>query len=58
MLGVILVSILQKNLIMMGLSTYWQQFFIGVVLILGVSITYLQAKLQDSGRTIIVKEQE
>ncbi|MFA5513878.1 MAG: ABC transporter permease [Sphaerochaetaceae bacterium] len=58
MLGVILITLLEKNLIMIGLSTYWQQFFIGVVLILGVSITYLQAKFQDGGRTIIVKDEE
>ncbi len=58
MIGVLLITILEKNLIMIGLSTYWQQFFVGVVLILGVSITYLQAKFQDSGRTIIVKDEE
>jgi simple sugar transport system permease protein len=58
MLGIILITILEKNLIMMGLSTYWQQLFIGVVLILGVSITYLQAKFQQSGKTIIATEEE
>lgn len=46
MLGVILITILEKNLILMGLSSYWQQFFIGVVIILGVSITYAQNKFQ------------
>lgn len=58
MIGVILITILEKNLIMIGLSSYWQQFFVGLVLLIGVSITYLQAKFQDSGRRIIVKEEE
>lgn len=58
MIGVMLITILEKNLIMIGLSSYWQQFFVGVVLILGVSITYLQAKFQKTGRQIIVKEEE
>lgn len=51
MLGVALITILQKNLILMGLSSYWQQFFIGVVIILGVSITYAQNKLQAKHNT-------
>jgi simple sugar transport system permease protein len=58
MIGVALITILEKNLIMIGLSSYWQQFFVGLVLVMGVSITYLQAKLQKSGRQIIVKEEE
>ncbi len=47
MLGVILITILEKNLILMGLSSYWQKFFIGVVIVLGVSITYAQNKIQQ-----------
>ena len=58
MIGVILITILEKNLIMIGLSSYWQQFFVGLVLLIGVSITYLQAKFQNTGRQIIVKEEE
>lgn len=58
MIGVALITILEKNLIMIGLSSYWQQFFVGLVLIIGVSITYLQAKFQDSGKRLIMKEGE
>ncbi len=47
MLGVALITILEKNLILLGLSSFWQQFFIGVIIILGVSITYAQNKLQQ-----------
>jgi simple sugar transport system permease protein len=58
MIGVILITILEKNLILLGLSSYWQQFFIGLVIVIGVTITYLQAKLQRTGTSIIVKEEE
>jgi simple sugar transport system permease protein len=58
MIGVILITILEKNLILLGMSSYWQQFFIGLVIVIGVTITYLQAKLQKSGSSIIVKVEE
>lgn len=40
MLGVILITILEKNLVLLGLPSYWQKFFIGVVIVFGVVITY------------------
>jgi simple sugar transport system permease protein len=40
MLGMTLIVILQKNLVLLGLSSYWEQFFIGAVIIVGVSLTY------------------
>ena len=40
MLGVILITILEKNLILLGLPSYWQKFFIGFVIVVGVIITY------------------
>jgi ribose/xylose/arabinose/galactoside ABC-type transport system permease subunit len=39
--------ILEKNLVLMGLSSYWHQFFTGLVIVLGVSITHYQSKLQS-----------
>ncbi len=48
LIGVALITILEKNLVLIGLSSYWQQFFIGVIIILGVTITYAQNKI--SGR--------
>ena len=47
LLGVIMMVILEKNLILIGLSSYWHQFFTGLVIVLGVSITYYQGKLQS-----------
>ena len=29
LLGVVMISILEKNLVLLGLSSYWQQFFVG-----------------------------
>lgn len=42
MIGVALITILEKNLILMGLSSYWQEFFIGLIIVVGVSFTYAQ----------------
>jgi simple sugar transport system permease protein len=41
-LGVVMISILEKNLVMLGLSSFWQQFFVGLIIVLGVSITHVQ----------------
>jgi ribose/xylose/arabinose/galactoside ABC-type transport system permease subunit len=54
MIGVVLITILEKNLILLGLSSYWQKFFIGLVIVLGVTITYMQAKL--SSKTVVTKK--
>lgn len=47
LLGVIMMVILEKNLVLIGLSSYWHQFFTGLVIVLGVSVTYYQSKLQN-----------
>ncbi|MGD8258031.1 MAG: ABC transporter permease, partial [Desulfobacterales bacterium] len=46
LLGVIMMVILEKNLVLIGLSSYWHQFFTGLVIVVGVSITHYQSKLQ------------
>ena len=40
MIGVILITILEKNLVLLGLSSYWQKFFVGLIIVIGVIITY------------------
>jgi len=45
-LGVVMISILEKNLVLLGLSSYWQQFFVGLIIVLGVSITFVQKRFQ------------
>lgn len=44
LLGVTMISILEKNLVLMGLSSYWHQLFVGLIIIIGVSITSYQNK--------------
>jgi simple sugar transport system permease protein len=46
LLGVMMMVILEKNLVLIGLSSYWHQFFTGLIIVVGVSITHYQAKLQ------------
>jgi simple sugar transport system permease protein len=53
MLGVIMISILEKNLVMLGLSSFWQQFFVGLIIVLGVSITHLQKRL-GARRSLVI----
>jgi len=44
MLGTILIVIVQNSLILMGIPTFWQGFFLGVLIILGVGISAMQVK--------------
>ena len=46
-LGVVMIVILEKNLVLIGLSSYWQQFFIGLIIIVGVSVTYVQNRIRS-----------
>ena len=46
MLGVVMIMILQKNLVLIGLSSYWQDFFVGLIIVIGVTITNVQQKLK------------
>lgn len=43
-LGVALISILQNGLILLGVSSYWNQFFVGCVILLAVSATALSQR--------------
>jgi simple sugar transport system permease protein len=56
LLGVIMISILEKNLVLLGLSSYWQQFFVGLIIVLGVSITHLQKRMQGRRSLASAKE--
>jgi len=55
-LGVIMISILEKNLVMLGLSSFWQQFFVGLIIVLGVSITHIQKRLRTRGSLAMFKD--
>ncbi len=43
-LGVALISLIKNNLIMLGVPTHYQTFVVGLIIIIGTSITSLKAK--------------
>ena len=43
-LGVLLIAIVQNNLIMLGIPTHYQTFVVGLIIVIGTSITSLRAK--------------
>jgi simple sugar transport system permease protein len=46
LLGVVMISVLENNLVLLGLSSYWQQFFVGLIMVLGVSVTHIQKRFR------------
>jgi simple sugar transport system permease protein len=56
LLGVAMIVILQKNLVLIGLSSYWHQFFIGLIIVVGVSITYYQNLRRTNQRVVFTKD--
>ncbi|MFP4611853.1 MAG: ABC transporter permease [Spirochaetaceae bacterium] len=55
MLGVLLIVTLQKNLVLIGLSSYWQQFFVGLIIVIGVTVTHVQEKIRTREKVVIVR---
>ncbi len=53
MLGVFLVVVMNNSLIMMGVPSYWQSAVIGIIIIIGTSITAFQSK--RTGRVSLVE---
>ncbi|MFW6381588.1 MAG: ABC transporter permease [Bacillota bacterium] len=47
-LGVTLMAIVQNGLIMLGVPSYWHDVFIGLIIIISVSITAYQRKLRQA----------
>lgn len=43
-LGVLLITLVSNNLIMLGVPNYWQTFAVGLIIVIGTSITSLRAK--------------
>ena len=43
-LGVLLITLVTNNLILLGVPNYWQKFVVGMIIIIGVSISSLRAK--------------
>lgn len=49
MLGTAMIMVLQKNLVLIGLSSFWQDFFVGLIIVIGVTITNVQSKFKRGG---------
>jgi simple sugar transport system permease protein len=43
LLGVLIISILNDNLVLIGLSSFWQRFFVGVIILAGAILTAVQS---------------
>ncbi|MFV0503387.1 MAG: ABC transporter permease [Lachnospirales bacterium] len=43
-LGVVLIALVQNNLIMLSIPTHYQTFIVGLIIVIGTSITSLKAK--------------
>ena len=51
-LGLALLAIMQNGLILIGVSSYWSQFFVGLVILLSVSATALSARRKRKGNLV------
>lgn len=51
-LGVILIALIENNLIMLGVPSYWQTFVVGAVIVVGTSITSLKAKAVEQNQKV------
>lgn len=52
LLGVMIIIILQKNLVILGIPSYWSQFFVGAIIVVSVSITSYQIKKSNSSKLL------
>ena len=51
-LGVVLIALIQNNLIMVGVPPEWQTFVVGLVILIGSSLTSIRAKTIADGPKI------
>ena len=51
-LGVTLLAILQNGLVLLGVSSYWNQWFVGLTILCAVSITAWRDRRQRSAKSI------
>ncbi|HHW13502.1 MAG TPA: ABC transporter permease [Firmicutes bacterium] len=56
LLGVILVVIMNNSLILLGISSFWQQVVLGLLILLGTGIPAIQAKLRARRANVMVTD--
>lgn len=51
-LGVAIFKVLETSLVLLGLSSFWQRAFVGLIIIVGISITSYQTKVRNARNLI------
>ena len=51
-LGVTIFQVLQTSLVLLGLSSFWQRAFVGLIIIVGMSVTAYQTKARNARNLI------
>ena len=57
LLGVLLITIISSSLLLVGISSEWQRFVIGALIIIGTAIPVLQAKWNQRRLQVVMQEQ-
>ena len=55
-MGVVLLAVMQNGLILLGVSSYWSQFFVGLVILIAVSAISLERRRQRAATRRIIAE--
>ena len=50
LVAVILITVISNSLLLIGIDSYWQDFFNGLVILVGVTISAVQAKRKSNKR--------
>lgn len=56
LLGIALMVLLQQNLVLIGVSSYWTQFFSGLMLVIGVTATHVQRRVRARRELLLTKD--
>jgi len=56
MLGTILIVMVENSLILLGIPTFWQGLFLGILIILGMGISAMQVSRASKARGSVVRE--
>lgn len=55
-LGVVLINLLNKNLILMGIPSYWEQVIFGLIMIAAISFNYFRIKRRSREHLLFIRE--
>lgn len=58
MLGILLLTIVDNSLILLGISTVWQKVFVGIIIIVGTAVSAIQTRRSKSRLSVAVSEKE